>query len=127
MQLTLNGHAAPIASVDALHQQLEQVRQQQYSEVWLDVGEEGPALMMLVNGDVAWLMYLSDLQADSSFHSCNPLYTGSVEARKEFFLSNGQRDEYPVAWTLPLEEACVACDYFVLGQGGRSPAICWEE
>ena len=126
MKLTRNGHTVPVMTVEDLHQHLEQVHQQQYSEVWLNVGEEGPALMMLVNGDVAWLMYLQDLQKDISFTSRNPRYTGSVEARMEFLLRNGQRDTYPVAWTLPLEKACAACDYFVLSQGGRSPAICWE-
>jgi hypothetical protein len=36
-------------------------------------------------------------------------------------------DEYPVAWTLPLEEAWSACEYFFLNQGEQSPAILWHD
>jgi hypothetical protein len=126
MQIALNKHAIPITTVEEMRQQLAQIHQQQYSEVWLEIGEEGPALMMLVNGDAAWLMYLQDVQDDAGSISRNPHYTGSAEAKKEFFLSNGQRDEYPAAWTLPLEEACAACDYFVLSGGDRSSAVYWS-
>ncbi len=127
MQFILDNRAVPITTVEELRQQLERVHQQQLSEVWLDAGEEGPALTMLVNGVHAWLMYLRDHDGDPGFSSRNPHYTGPASATMQFLLSNGQMDEYPVAWTLPLEEACAACEYFVLSQGGRSPAITWHD
>jgi hypothetical protein len=127
MQFILDNRAVPITTVEELRQQLERVRRQQFSEVWVDAGEEGPALAMVVNGVHAWLMYLRDHHGDPGFSSPNPYDTGPAEATTEFLLSNGQMDEYPVAWTLPLEEACAACEYFVLSQGGQSPAIIWHD
>jgi hypothetical protein len=127
MQFALDNRAVPVATVEELRKLLEQVHQQQFSEVWLDAGEEGPALAMLVNGGHAWLMYLRDHDGDPGFSSRNPHYTGLAQVTMQFLLSNGQMDEYPVAWTLPLEEACAACEYFVLSQGGQSPAITWHD
>jgi len=127
VQFILDNRAVPITTVEELRKLLEQVHQQQFSEVWLDAGEEGPALAMLVNGVHAWLMYLRHHDGDPGFSSRNPRYTGPAQASMQFLLSNGQMDEYPVALTLPLEEACAACEYFVLSQGGRSPAITWHD
>jgi len=110
-----------------LREHLEPVRHQQFSEVWLAANSDGPTLAMLVNGERAWLMYLRHQDGDPSFSSRNAHYSGPAEATIEFLLSNGQRDEYPVAWTLPLEEAFDACEYFLLNQGGRSPAIIWHD
>ena len=109
-----------------LRQCLEQVRQQQFSELWLIAGDDGPSLTMLVNGAYAWLMFLQN-QDDVGFHSLNLSYHGSAELRMKFQLSNGQMDEYPVAWTLALEDAFDACEYFMTTQGRRSPAITWED
>ena len=125
MQVLLDARDMSV-SMAKLHQCLEQVRQQQFSELWLDAGDDGPSLAMLVNGAYAWLMYLQ-YSGDVGFHSLNPSYQGSAELRMKFQLSNGQMDEYPVAWTLALEDAFDACEYFMATQGGRSPAITWED
>ncbi len=82
---------------------------------------------MLVNGAQAGLMYLRNWDGDPGFSSRNPHYMGSVKATMEFLLSNRQMDEYPIAWTLPLEVAFGACEYFLLRQGGQSPAIVWRD
>ena len=126
MQFQLDGQGIHHVDGIDLRQYLERVREQQFSEVWLNFGEEGPSMMMLVNGVHAWLMYLQD-HDDPGFHSLNPSYHGPVEQMMKFELSNGQMDEYPVAWTLTLEEAFRACEYFVITQGGRSPAITWQD
>ena len=126
MQLLLNAQEMSLPTARDLCQLLEQVRQQQFSEMWLTTGDDGPSLTMLVNGSSAWLIYLQD-QDDAGFHSLNPSYHGPAEQRMKFQLSNGQMDEYPVAWTLALEEALDACEYFVTTQGGRSPALTWED
>ncbi len=102
------------------------VRQQQFTEVWLDAGEEGPALAMLVNAEHAWLMYLRDHDGDPGFSSRNPHYAGPPDALMKFMLVNGQGDQYPVVWTLSLEQAVGACEYFVATQGSRSPDIVWH-
>ena len=127
MQFILDNRAVSITTVGELRQELTRVHQQQWSEVWLDAGEEGPALAMVVNGVHAWLMYLRNHHGDPGLSSRNPSYTGPAEVTLEFRLSNGQMDEYPVAWTLPLEEACAACEYFVLSQGCQPPAIIWHD
>lgn len=126
MQFILNDQEMSKPTPRDLRQCLEQVRQQRFSEVWLNAGDDGPSLTMFVNGVSAWLMYLQH-QDDVGFHSLNPSYHGPAELRMKFQLDNGQMDEYPVAWTLALEDAFDACEYFVTTQGGRSPAITWED
>jgi hypothetical protein len=126
MQFLLNAQELSMPTARDLRQCLEQVRQRQFSEVWLIAGDDGPSLTMLINGASAWLMNLQN-QDDVGFNSLNPSYHGPAELRMEFQLSNGQMDEYPVAWTLALEDAFDACEYFVTTQGGRSPAITWED
>lgn len=126
MQFLLNAQELSMPPARDLRQFLEEVRQRQFSEVWLIAGDDGPSLTMLINGTSAWLMYLQT-QDDVGFHSLNPSYHGPAELRMEFQLSNGQMDAYPVAWTLALEDAFEACEYFVTTQGGRSPAITWED
>ena len=126
MQVLLDAQEMSVPTAKDLRQCLEQVRQQQFSELWLIAGDDGPSLTMLVNGAYAWLMFLQN-QDDVGFHSLNLSYHGSAELRMKFQLSNGQMDEYPVAWTLALEDAFDACEYFMTTQGGRSPAITWED
>ncbi len=113
-------------SMAKLRECFEQMRQQQFSELWLDAGDNGPSLAMLVNGTNAWLMYLQNPE-DVGCHSLNSSYHGPAELQMKFELNNGQMDEYPVAWTLALEVVFEACEYCVKTQGGRSPAITWED
>jgi hypothetical protein len=126
MQVLLDAQEMSVPTPKDLRQCLEQVRQQQFSELWLFAGDDGPSLAMLVNETSAWLMYLQNPD-DSGFHSLNLSYHGPAELQMKFRLSNGQMDEYPVAWTLALEDAFDACEYFMTTQGGRSPAITWED
>ncbi len=127
MRLTINGHEATVAATVDLRLYWQAVRGRQFSEVWLAAGEDGPALAMLVNGERAWLMYLRDQEGDPGLSSRNPDYAGAPDALTEFVLDNGQRDEYLIAWTLPLEQALAACEYFVATQGGQSPEIVWHD
>jgi hypothetical protein len=127
MRLTINGQEATVSTAADLSSFWRAVRERQLSEVWLACGEEGPALAMLVNGEHAWLMYLRDQDGDPGLSSRNPEYAGSSDELLEFMLANGQRDEYPIAWTLPLEQAMAVCEYFVTTQGDRSPEIVWHD
>ncbi len=52
----------------------------------------------LINGSLGWLMYLRE-NGDAGFSSRIPKYTGSSDAKLEYFLSNDQRDEYPLPTT----------------------------
>jgi len=80
-----------------------------FQEVWVKVGDQ--SLCALINGDRGWLMYLREA-GDSGFSSRNPVYDGPVDATIEYYLDNGQRDEYPASWAYPLEEVKRALDYF---------------
>lgn len=41
-------------------------------------------------------MYLR-YNGDAGFSSRNPSYAGQPDANQEYYLSNGQREEYPLA------------------------------
>jgi hypothetical protein len=75
MQFLLNAQELSMPTARDLRQCLEHVRQRQFSEVRLIVGDDGPSLTMLINGASAWLMYLHN-QDDVGFHSLNPSYQG---------------------------------------------------
>ncbi|MCI8648922.1 MAG: hypothetical protein HFG20_02285 [Anaerotruncus sp.] len=81
-----------------------------YQEIWIEGDGDEQALMALINGDRGWLMYLRE-EGDAGFSSRNPDDQGT-EGQLEFLLDNGQMDDYPVAWTLPLEQVKQALDYF---------------
>jgi hypothetical protein len=91
MRFRLNNQEFFIATVSDLQQHLEPVRRQQFSEVWLTVNDDGPALAMLVNGTRAWLMYLCHQDGDPGLSSRNAHYSGPAEAMMEFLLRNGHR------------------------------------
>ena len=94
----------------------------QYKEIWIET-EDGQAMCALINGDKGWLMYLRNPE-DAGFSSRNPNYKGDKKALLEFYLENGQRDEYPLSWVLPIEEVERALNYFK--EEKRPPAfITW--
>ncbi|HEX9057179.1 MAG TPA: Imm1 family immunity protein [Ktedonobacterales bacterium] len=126
MRLEINGQEAEVASPADLRPYWDAVRRHQFSEVWLRVADEGPALAMLVNQPSAWLMYLGQ-DEDIGFSSRNPEYAGPPDAHLDFVLGNAQRDYYPVAWVLPLQQALAACEYFLRTQGERSPDVVWHD
>jgi hypothetical protein len=126
MELLLNGATAPYSSIQNLRASLTESGRQ-FGEVWLEATDDGPALCMLVNGNQAFLIYLGDNNGDLGFTSRNPRYEGPMDAVMEFELSNGQIDEYPAAWAVPLNDALEACEHFVASGGGRSPDITWHD
>ena len=95
VRLSVNGQEALVSAAADLGPYWQAVRRRQFSEVWLEAGNDGPALAMLVNGERAWLMYLRDREGDLGLSSRNPAYSGP-----------------PVALTDPGEvggdEACVS-------------------
>ena len=65
----------------------------------------------LINGGYGWLMYQKDEEA-SELRSRNLDYGGSDDEMMESALSNGQFDEYPTAWVIPVEIIYKALEYF---------------
>jgi hypothetical protein len=82
----------------------------QYLEIWID-SPDGQSMCALINGEQGMLLYLR-LEGDAGFSSRNPKYTGPDDATLEYYLSNGQRDEYPLVCALPLDEVNRALEYF---------------
>jgi len=70
-----------------------------YKHVWLEV-EDGQSITALINGDVGWLMYLRE-EGDSGFSTRNPEYAEAI-GDIDYYLDNGQCDEYPARWAYPV-------------------------
>jgi hypothetical protein len=94
-----------------------------YREVW-ENKPDGRALCALINGDRGWLMWLSE-PGDTGYSSRNPAYDGPEEAVIEYILTNGQRDEYPASWALPVEIVERALAHF-RETGDRAPFVEWH-
>ena len=71
------------------------VDRSKYQEIWAETAD-GQFMCALINGKLGWLMYLRE-SGDAGFSSRNPRYDGPPDAELDYFLSNGQRDEYPKA------------------------------
>jgi hypothetical protein len=123
--LVINGQEQSVTSRDHLRELLASVRKLDFAEVWLDKANGG-AQCLLKNQDRAWLMFLRHKDGDAGFSSHNPDYTGPQDAMVEFQLSNGQGDEYPAAWCLPLETALRAVEHFFI-YGEKAPWVHWHE
>lgn len=89
-----------------------------------DVARDGQSLLALINGDRGWLLYCR-AHGDPGFSSRNPEYAGAPDATIEYVFGNGQRDKYPAAWALPVEEIRRALAYF--GERRKPPPfITWH-
>jgi len=94
-----------------------------FREVWVD-GPNGQSVCALISGEVGWLMYLREPE-DAGFSSRNPGYQGPPEAVTSYVLANGQRDEYPSAWTYPVAIVEEALSYF-RAHGAPPSFITWH-
>jgi hypothetical protein len=94
----------------------------QFRELWVRVGDK--ALSALINGDRGWLIYF-EAEEDPGFSSRNPAYDGPADALIEYYLDNGQRDEYPASWAYSLDEVMRALEYF-RREGKRPTFIEWH-
>ena len=73
---------------------------------------DGQSLSALINNKLGWLLYLRNNDGDTGFSSRNPDYSGPKNATIKYRLSNGQYDEYPTSWALPVTEIERAMNYF---------------
>ena len=86
--------------------------------------EDGQSITVLINGNDGWLMYLRE-SGDSGFSTRNPDRNLSGDTL-EFYLSNGQRDEYPSHWSYPVDQIAIALDEFLRTK--RIPSqVCWHD
>jgi len=65
-------------------------------------------------------------EGDAGFSTRDPQYTGPQKAMIEYYLSNGQRDEYPVAWNITTAEALRGLEFF-LEEEDMAPWLTWQD
>lgn len=105
-----------------LHEALRDVELNEFSEIWIE-WQSFPSMCALINKGRGWLMYLR-YDGDAGFSSRASDRAAESDQLLEFYLANGQRDEYPVAWTLPTQEVLMALEAFA--QTGSVPEeISW--
>ena len=78
----------------------------------------------LINGEVGWLMYLRE-NGDPGFSSRNPAFSGDADALIDYHLENGQHDQYPASWALPLDQVQRALEHFIT-HGEPPPWVEWH-
>ncbi|HKW62613.1 MAG TPA: Imm1 family immunity protein [Candidatus Acidoferrum sp.] len=125
MELTINKALYKVSEPEELQLRLALVRRNPFSEVWLQSNTSWPAICALINGEAAWLMFLR-FEGDAGFSTRNPDYSGPPSAVIEYYLSNGQRDEYPASWNITTEKALRALEYF-LKEEDMAPWLKWHE
>jgi Immunity protein Imm1 len=119
-RLSVDGKDAEVRSLAELHRRLAEGTA---SEIWL-TRRDGQALSLLVSGDRGWLMFLREA-GDAGFSSRGADAVARRRGTLPFRLSNGQVDEHPVRWTVPIEDALRVVEHF-FEHGERAPFIRWH-
>ncbi len=120
--VSFNGTDKEFQSIQALRVALDRFGEHSQFELWISI-EDGPSICMLRNEEHAFLMYLR-FPGDSGFVS------GGESTNKEpiaYTLSNGQVDQYPQSWSVPVEQCFEALVYFFANDGARPQGISWHE
>jgi Immunity protein Imm1 len=123
MELKINKVSYEVSDLDELRLRLAQARRTQFSEVWAWHSTGWPTIGALINGEAAWLTFIR-CEGDAGFSTRNPNFTGPQKTTIEYYLSNGQRDEYPGAWNITTAEAFRALEYF-LEEAAMAPWLHW--
>jgi hypothetical protein len=119
--VTFNGTEELMYQIEVFGAALDRFDAQPVFELWLNV-PGGPSMSMLRNGVHAFLMYLREF-GDSGFVSVGEEADGSVS----YTLGNGQVDEHPRSWCIPLEKCYQALAFFFVNDGMRPEWLRWEE
>jgi hypothetical protein len=120
--ITFNDQTQSIASVEEFSGLLDQFKNTNQFELWLSI-ENGPSICMLRSGENAWLMYLQ-FSGDSGFVS---QAKESKPGSASYVLSNGQVDEYPLAWCIYVEQCYKVLAYFFVNEGAKPDWVSWHE
>lgn len=122
MVVTFNGRPVSMRSVKELEMALDQFDRTPVFELVCSSEGDGPVLFMLRNSQWAWLLYMTE-PGDAGLHSEGD---ASLSGTTSYILSNGQVDEYPLAWCIPVSDCYKAVTYFYAHEGAR-PAVNWRE
>lgn len=114
-----------ILAVEDIRRMLEQAHINKPGHLLHFEHDDGMILTGAAYSDGAFLLYQQD-DNDSGFTSRNPDYRGSEDAVLPFILDNGQQDEIPASWVIPLQEAIRAAEYF-FRTGEKAPWVRWHD
>jgi hypothetical protein len=120
--ISFNGAEEEMGAAELPSEALARFNSSERFELWASE-HEGPSLCMLRSGEHAFLMYLR-FSGDSGFVSKGE---SAAEGVIEYELSNGQRDEYPAAWCIPVEQCYKAVNHFLSNKGQRPEWLAWYE
>ncbi|MCY1236227.1 hypothetical protein D9M72_488730 [compost metagenome] len=122
IQMTLDDRSLDISAPGPWARALDLIQSTSRFELWVSV-PDGPSMCMLRNGENAWLMYLRE-PGDSGFRSSGDPHRPGLGV---FTLSNGQVDEYPLAWCIDVAHCRQALVDFRDRNGARPESITWCE
>ena len=122
MIVTINGERTTSPHVQAVATLWEHIARLEDAEVWFSV-KDGPALCLLKGGRYMFLAYLPSAGAPGYRTVGNADRSGSFRVP----LSNGQVDEYALAWCVEAAAAYEAVLYFLLNEGKRTPDVEWQD
>jgi hypothetical protein len=110
-----------ITHLGDLQKKLDIIKNEQYFEIALTSGQNGPILIILKSGDKSFVLYMETL-GDVGCHSVNPESQSSEMIG--FYLSNGQLDHYPLQWLVSIESA-LECIIMFFYDKKRPNCIYW--
>ncbi len=107
--LTINGKEYQARSGDELTPYLQQLKFTSYNEIWA-TQSDCSSLCLLTNSSRAFVLYLRYPGDSGLIATTNDQVTNTMI---EFKLSNGQLDEYPARWTVPVHDALKILTSFI--------------
>ena len=100
----------PVQSLDHLRSMIARTAHLSATELWL-TSPDGSRMCMLRRDSRALLMFLRPEDSDVGFTTRGDADTTTSQL-VTFTLANGQRDEYPLSWTVDAERGHEALEYF---------------
>ena len=122
--LSVNGAQYPINTHAELQQHFAALPNRGFLELWLTLPAD-ICISALINDDRA-LVIFGRYDGDAGLSSRSRDFADDDGQQLEFYLSNGQRDQYPLAWTIPTTDALAAFDHAFLYHKA-APWILWHD
>jgi hypothetical protein len=122
--ISFNGTNEPVGSIEDLSVALERYADHAAFELWLAI-IDGASICMLRSAEHSFLMHLR-FPDDSGLVSGGPS-SAEAAAQIQYTLSNGQVDEYPQSWCIPVGRCFDALRYFFANKGQVPSWVSWHE
>ena len=119
-KLSLGGTELTGVTSATLDEHIARALRAPYVELWLE-RDDRRLLCMLKSGERALLLFMEEPGAVGRTSRSDD---GVLPSTLSFRLDNGQIDEYPAAWTIPVNVALEALRYFC-DTGELAPFVRW--